>query len=64
MPSKKFPLFVLLIPFILGVVVAGVQSELKIQQLDESLNDYNLKIERCPGYVGVLPKNSPLKCGG
>ena len=64
MITKKVAFIIAVFNFILGVAVVGVQAELKIQQLDESLNDYSLKIERCPGYVGVLPKNSRLKCGG
>ena len=64
MVTKKFIFIIGLLGFILGVGAAGFQSESKIQQIEESLQEYRLKIERCPGHVGAIPKNSRLKCGG
>ena len=53
---------VVAIGFIAGVAVTGVQSELHFQQVDKALKSYDLKLDRCGNYIGVLPSNSTLKC--
>ena len=50
------------IGLVAGVAITGIQSELKIQQIDKALKIHDLKIDRCDNYIGVLPTESTLKC--